>query len=63
MKEAGAPVYNYYKPDTSLYEHTMAATRSRLSESDSRRCRPRGGRWTSSRQWSTPLRRGSTALP
>jgi predicted ATPase/DNA-binding XRE family transcriptional regulator len=28
----GAPVYAYYEPDRSLYERTVAATRSRLGE-------------------------------
>jgi hypothetical protein len=30
LEAVGVPVYNYYKPDPSLYERTMAATRSRL---------------------------------
>jgi predicted ATPase/DNA-binding CsgD family transcriptional regulator len=32
MDEAGAPVYNYYMPDRSLYDRTLAAARSRLGE-------------------------------
>ena len=32
LKEAGASVYNYYKPDRSLYERTTANVRSRLGE-------------------------------
>jgi hypothetical protein len=30
LEEAGASVYNYYKPDRSLYERTTANVRSRL---------------------------------
>jgi predicted ATPase/DNA-binding XRE family transcriptional regulator len=32
LEEAGASVYNYYKPDRSLYERTRASVRSRLGE-------------------------------
>ena len=32
LEEAGASVYNYYKPDRSLYERTTANVRSRLGE-------------------------------
>jgi predicted ATPase/DNA-binding CsgD family transcriptional regulator len=32
MEEAGAPVYNYYMPDRSLYDRTLAAARERLDE-------------------------------
>ena len=32
MDEAGAPVYNYYMPDRSLYDRTLAVARSRLGE-------------------------------
>ncbi|HYO11885.1 MAG TPA: LuxR C-terminal-related transcriptional regulator [Thermoanaerobaculia bacterium] len=34
MEEAGAPVYNYYMPDLTLYERTLAAARSRLGEEE-----------------------------
>ncbi len=32
LEEAGASVYNYYKPDHSLYERATANVRSRLGE-------------------------------
>jgi predicted ATPase/transcriptional regulator with XRE-family HTH domain len=32
LEEAGASVYNYYKPDRSLYDRTTANVRSRLGE-------------------------------
>jgi hypothetical protein len=32
LEEAGTSVYNYYKPDRSLYERTTASVRSRLGE-------------------------------
>jgi tetratricopeptide (TPR) repeat protein len=32
LEAVGAPVYNYYKADPSLYEHTIADVRSRLGE-------------------------------
>ncbi len=32
LEEAGASVYNYYKPDRSLYERATANVRSRLGE-------------------------------
>lgn len=32
LEEAGTSVYNYYKPDRSLYERTTANVRSRLGE-------------------------------
>jgi predicted ATPase/transcriptional regulator with XRE-family HTH domain len=32
LEEAGASVYNYYKPDRSLYERTTTNVRSRLGE-------------------------------
>jgi tetratricopeptide (TPR) repeat protein len=32
LEEAGASVYNYYKPDRSLYERTVANVRSRLGK-------------------------------
>jgi tetratricopeptide (TPR) repeat protein len=34
LEVLGAPVYNYYKLDPSLYERTMFATLSRLGEAD-----------------------------
>jgi tetratricopeptide (TPR) repeat protein len=34
LEAVGAPVYNYYKPDPSLYERTISATRSRLGVAD-----------------------------
>ena len=30
LQVVGAPVYDYYQPDRSLYERTVSATRSRL---------------------------------
>ncbi len=33
LEAVGATVYNYYRPDRSLYERTVSATRSRLGES------------------------------
>jgi hypothetical protein len=32
LEPLGAAVYNYYKPDRSLYERTVSATRSQLGE-------------------------------
>ena len=32
IEGVGVPVYNYYKPDRSFYERTLAAVRSRLGE-------------------------------
>jgi hypothetical protein len=32
LEEAGTSVYNYYKPDHSLYERATANVRSRLGE-------------------------------
>jgi tetratricopeptide (TPR) repeat protein len=32
LEEAGTSVYNYYKPDRSLYDRTTASVRSRLGE-------------------------------
>ena len=32
LEEAGTSVYNYYKPDRSLYDRTKASVRSRLGE-------------------------------
>ena len=42
LEEAGASVYNYYKPDRSLYERTMSFTRSRLGEADFEEARTEG---------------------
>jgi tetratricopeptide (TPR) repeat protein len=42
LEAVGAPVYNYYKPDPSLYERTMSATRSRLGEADFEEVRAEG---------------------
>ncbi len=32
LEAVGATVYNYYRPDRSLYEHTVSAMRSRLGD-------------------------------
>jgi tetratricopeptide (TPR) repeat protein len=42
LEEDGASVYNYYKPDRSLYERTMSFTRSRLGEADFEEARTEG---------------------
>jgi predicted ATPase/transcriptional regulator with XRE-family HTH domain len=42
LEAVGAPVYNYYKPDPSLYERTRSATRSRLGEADFEEVRAEG---------------------
>jgi tetratricopeptide (TPR) repeat protein len=42
LDAVGAPVYNYYKPDPSLYEQTISATRSRLGEADFEEVRAEG---------------------
>jgi hypothetical protein len=42
LEVLGAPVYNYYKPDPSLYERTMSATRSRLGEAHFEEVRAEG---------------------
>jgi hypothetical protein len=42
LEEAGASVYNYYKPDRSLYERTMADVRSRLGEEGFEEARAEG---------------------
>jgi len=42
LEAVGAPVYNYYKPDPSLYERTMSATRSRRGEADFEEVRAEG---------------------
>ncbi len=42
LEAVGAPVYNYYKPDPSLYERTISATRSRLGEADFEAVRAEG---------------------
>ena len=44
LEEAGASVYNYYKPDRSLYERTAANVRSQLGRRASRRRGSEGGR-------------------
>ena len=46
LEEAGAPVYNYYKPDRSLYERTTANVRSRLGEEGFEEARERGREMT-----------------
>jgi predicted ATPase len=42
LEVLGAPVYTYYKPDPSLYERTVYATRSRLGEAAFGEARERG---------------------
>ena len=32
LREVGAPVYNHYKPDRSLYEHTLDEARTAARE-------------------------------
>ena len=32
LEAVGAAVYNYYRPDRSLYERTVSATRSQLGD-------------------------------
>jgi hypothetical protein len=46
LEEAGAPVYNYYKPDRSLYERTTANVRSRLGEEGFEEAQERGQEMT-----------------
>ena len=47
LEVLGAPVYTYYKPDPSLYERTVHATRSRLGEAAFEEARERGRAMTS----------------
>jgi hypothetical protein len=42
LEVLGAPVYTYYKPDPSLYERTVSATRSRLGDVAFEEARERG---------------------
>ena len=42
LEEAGASVYNYYKPDRSLYERTVANVRSRLGKEGFEELRDKG---------------------
>jgi tetratricopeptide (TPR) repeat protein len=42
LEAVGVPVYNYYKPDPSLYERTMSATRSRMGVADFEEARAEG---------------------
>ena len=42
----GTPVYTYYKPDPSLYERTVSATRSRLGDVAFEEARERGREMT-----------------
>jgi hypothetical protein len=42
LEGVGVPVYNYYKPDPSLYERIMSATCSRLDESAFEEARSQG---------------------
>ena len=42
LEEAGAYVYNYYKPDRSLYERTAATVRSQLGEEGFEEARAEG---------------------
>jgi predicted ATPase/DNA-binding XRE family transcriptional regulator len=42
LEAVGSPIYNYYKPDPSLYERTLSATRSRLGEVAFDEARERG---------------------
>jgi predicted ATPase len=46
LEEAGASVYNYYKPDRSLYERTKANVRSWLGEEGFEEARERGQEMT-----------------
>ena len=46
LEEAGASVYNYYKPDRSLYERTTANVRSRLGEEGFEEAQERGREMT-----------------
>ncbi len=46
MEEAGASVYNYYKPDRSLYERTTTSVRSRLGEEGFEEARHEGREMT-----------------
>jgi hypothetical protein len=46
LEEAGASVYNYYKPDRSLYERTAAKVRSQLGEAAFEEARERGREMT-----------------
>jgi hypothetical protein len=46
LEAVGVPVYNYYKPDRSLYERTKSATRSRLGEADFEEVRAEGQEMT-----------------
>ena len=42
LEAVGATVYNYYRPDRSLYERTVSATRSRLGDAAFEQARERG---------------------
>ena len=42
LEVLGAPVYTYYKPDPSLYERTVSATRSRLGDVSFEEAREQG---------------------
>jgi hypothetical protein len=46
LEVLGTPVYTYYKPDPSLYERTVSATRSRLGDVAFEELVSEGGRWT-----------------
>jgi len=42
LEAVGTPVYYYYDPDPSLYEHMISATRSRLGEANFEKVRAEG---------------------
>jgi predicted ATPase/DNA-binding XRE family transcriptional regulator len=42
LEAVGAPVYNYYKPDPSLYERAISLTRAHLGEEGFEEARERG---------------------
>jgi predicted ATPase/DNA-binding XRE family transcriptional regulator len=46
LEAVGAAVYNYYQPDRSLYERTVAAVRSRLGDAVFEEARERGREMT-----------------
>jgi hypothetical protein len=42
LEAVGAAVYNYYRPDRTLYERTVSATRSQLGDAAFEEARKRG---------------------
>ena len=63
LEEAGASVYNYYKPDRPLYERTTANVRSRLGEEGFEEVRAEGRTMTFGQAVEYALERDAASSP